>query len=165
VAKAYRLVRSILATAVEDELPARNPCQIKHGGVERSVERVIPTVKDVEKLSAAVPARYSVVPWLAAAGGLRRGEIFGLARRPRGRPVRSVVWRNAWAAARRSTGLDGLRAHDLRHLAGTLNGQAGATIKESTTFLGHSSPRAAMRYQHAAADRATEIARRVGDLL
>jgi hypothetical protein len=42
-AKAYRLLRSILATAVEDELIPKNPCAIKGARVERSKERPVAT--------------------------------------------------------------------------------------------------------------------------
>lgn len=44
VAKAYRLVRGILNTAVEDDLIKKNPCRIKNAGVERPVERPVLTV-------------------------------------------------------------------------------------------------------------------------
>jgi integrase len=39
--------------------------------------------------------------------------------------------------------------HDLRHTGGTLAATTGATIKELMARLGHSSPRAALIYQHA----------------
>ena len=38
-AKAYRLLRAVLATAETDELIARNPCQLRGYGQERSPER------------------------------------------------------------------------------------------------------------------------------
>jgi hypothetical protein len=44
VAKAYRLLRTILNAAVEDGLLVRNPCTIKGAGVERSPERPIATI-------------------------------------------------------------------------------------------------------------------------
>ena len=93
------------------------------------------------------------------------GEDALLFTNAKGRPVRATVWADAWTAARTATRLQSLRLHDLRHLAGTLNAQAGATLRESMQFLGHSSPRAAMRYQHAASERAAEIARRMDGLL
>jgi integrase len=52
-------------------------------------------------------------------------------------------------------GVPGLRFHDLWHSAGTLSAVAGATTKELMARMGHSSPRAALIYQHATAD-ATE---------
>jgi hypothetical protein len=38
VAKSYRLLRSVLNTAVDDELVRRNPCRIKGAGAEKSGE-------------------------------------------------------------------------------------------------------------------------------
>ena len=52
----------------------------------------------------------------------------------------------------------GLRFHDLRHSAGTLSAVAGATTKELMARMGHSSPRAALIYQHATAERDGAIA-------
>ena len=51
-----------------------------------------------------------------------------------------------------------LHLHDLRHTGGTLSGRGGATLKEIMSRLGHSSPRAAMTYQHATRDRDHAIA-------
>lgn len=81
VAKQYRLFRSILATAVDEELILRNPCQIKGGGVEHSPERPIPSFEVVAQLAAALPEHLAAVPWVAALAGLRKGEMFALARR------------------------------------------------------------------------------------
>jgi integrase len=66
-----------------------------------------------------------------------------------------------WNRATRSVGLAGLRFHDLRHTAGTLAARTGATTKELMARLGHSSPNAAMIYQHAAEDRDRLIAERL----
>ncbi len=75
-------------------------------------------------------------------------------------------FRAAWVAARRKSGID-CTFHDLRHLAGTLNAVAGATLKESMKRMGHASPDAALRYQHAIESRdnviATEINRLMGE--
>ncbi|MGH9154884.1 MAG: tyrosine-type recombinase/integrase [Acidimicrobiales bacterium] len=60
--------------------------------------------------------------------------------------------------AAKAAGMTGLRFHDLRHSAGTLAARTGATTKELMARLGHSSPRAAMIYQHAADDRDRRIA-------
>lgn len=43
-----------------------------------------------------------------------------------------------------------LRFHDLRHTGAVLAAQTGATLAELMARLGHSTPAAAMRYQHAA---------------
>lgn len=81
-----------------------------------------------------------------------------------GNPIRASVWTPAWAAARKNTGLD-VRLHDLRHLAGTLTAQAGATLRETMDRLGHSSPQAALRYQHVAASRPGQIASAIDGLI
>jgi integrase len=54
--------------------------------------------------------------------------------------------------------LAGLRFHDLRHSAGTLTAVAGATTKKLMARMGHSSPRAALIYQHATAERDAAVA-------
>ncbi|MGQ0825115.1 MAG: hypothetical protein ACT4OX_08855 [Actinomycetota bacterium] len=54
--------------------------------------------------------------------------------------------------------------HDLRHAGATLAAQAGATTRELMARLGHSSPRAALRYQHASAERDRGLAARLDEL-
>lgn len=60
--------------------------------------------------------------------------------------------------ARKAAGRPDLRPHDLRHTGVVLAAQTGATLAELMARLGHSTPAAAMRYQHAAADRDRLIA-------
>lgn len=60
----------------------------------------------------------------------------------------------ARSAARR----DDLRWHDLRHSGAVLAAATGATLAELMARLGHSTPAAAMRYQHAAQGRDKQIA-------
>lgn len=67
--------------------------------------------------------------------------------------------------ARKAAGREDLRWHDLRHTGAVLAAQTGATLAELMGRLGHSTPGAAMRYQHAAADRDAEIARRLSALV
>lgn len=66
-----------------------------------------------------------------------------------------------WHPARAAAGRDDLHFHDLRHAGATLAAGAGATIAELMARLGHSTPGAAMRYQHAAQGRDAEIARKL----
>ena len=75
-----------------------------------------------------------------------------------------TVWRRVWANARRDAGVD-CTFHDLRHHAGTLTATAGASIRESMARLGHSSPTAALRYQHLVELRDAEIASSIERLL
>jgi integrase len=80
-AKAYRLFKGILATAVDDGLIARNPCRVKGASVEKSPERPVLTVAQVYKLADAVGPRYRALILLACFCGLRWGELAGLQRR------------------------------------------------------------------------------------
>jgi integrase len=52
--------------------------------------------------------------------------------------------------AREAAGRPDLRFHDLRHTGAVLAAQTGATLADMMARLGHSTPGAAMRYQHAA---------------
>jgi integrase len=79
-AKAYRLLKSILATAVDDGLIRRNPCRIKGASVEKSPERPLLTIGQVYALVAAVDRRYRALILLACFCGLRWGELAGLQR-------------------------------------------------------------------------------------
>jgi integrase len=64
-------------------------------------------------------------------------------------------------AARDAAKRPDLRFHDLRHTGAVLAAATGATLAELMARLGHSTQGAALRYQHAAADRDLEIARRL----
>lgn len=64
-------------------------------------------------------------------------------------------------AARAAIGYPLLRWHDLRHTGAVLSVLHGATLPDVMGRLGHSTPGAAMRYQHAAAGRDVEIAARM----
>ena len=57
-AKAYRLLRAIMTTAVdEDNMLPRNPCRIKGGGDEDAAERPVLTVRQVFDLAERVGRR------------------------------------------------------------------------------------------------------------
>jgi integrase len=78
-----------------------------------------------------------------------------------GRPLdagsRSVMFRRA----RRTIGREDLTWHDQRHSALTLVAGTGATLPELMQRAGHSSPRAALHYQHASDDAQHRIAERL----
>lgn len=57
-----------------------------------------------------------------------------------------------------------LRWHDLRHSGAVLAAATGATLAELMQRLGHSTPAAALKYQHAAAGRDRQIARLLSKL-
>jgi integrase len=67
--------------------------------------------------------------------------------------------------ARKAAGRDDLRFHDLRHTGAVLAASTGATLAELLGRLGHSTPTAALRYQHAAQGRDQEIASALSALL
>ena len=79
----------------------------------------------------------------------------------KGGPLREGVWQHEWAQAREKVSLPGLHFHDLRHVAATLAAETGAGVKEIMYRIGHSSPQAALRYQHASQRRDRTIADRI----
>ncbi|WTO36044.1 site-specific integrase [Streptomyces achromogenes] len=80
-AKAYRLLKAIMETAVDDELITRNPCRIKGAGKEKAAERRIATVAQVDALAEAVGMRWRLMVYLGAYGPMRPEELAGLRRR------------------------------------------------------------------------------------
>lgn len=230
VAKAYRLLHAILATAADDRLILRNPCRIDNGGKEDSPERSMVPLSRAFAIADALPARYRMLVILTAFTGLRWGELVALRRDsisletceirviettvqldrgglradtpkshaglrtvafpaelvpdlashidryaehgdhglifvgPKGAPLRRTNFRPTWVRACAAANAPGYHFHDLRHTGGTLAAGAGASLKELMARLGHSSPRAAMIYQHATRDRDQAIARALGQL-
>jgi integrase len=81
VAKAYRLLHAIFATAFDDQLIKRNPCRIKGAGQDSSPERTTLTIEQVFALADAIRPRYRVLVLLAAFTSLRFGEFAALRRR------------------------------------------------------------------------------------
>ncbi len=223
-AKAYRLLRTILGTAVTDERLTSNPCNIRGAGQEQSEERKAPEVETVLELADAIEPRLRALVLLAGFGTLRRGELLGLRRRDidllhgtvtverqaqrlpgvgrvesdpksragrrvvylpaavtaaledhltayvapnpnasvfvgeHGQPLSPAVLYPAFNDARRAVGCPEVTLHDLRHTAGTLAAQHGATTKELMVRMGHASPAAALRYQHASERRDADLA-------
>lgn len=227
-AHAYSLLRSILNTAVVDEVLPANPCKVRGAGQTfraRSIEPV--SLDELAVCVEGMPERYRMLVLLAVWCGLRLGELMELRRRdielhpghevvhvrrgvvrvdgqivvgsPKSRAgVRDVaipphlvgaltqhlanhvapglealvfpsvkdptvqVHPNTlykqWHKARAAAGRPDLRIHDLRHSGAVLAAQTGATLAELMARLGHSTPQAALRYQHAARGRDSEIA-------
>jgi len=223
VAKAYRLLKTILNTAVADDVLPRNPCLLRGAGNERTPERVPPTLLEAHALADAVQPRWRMLVLLATWSGLRWGELVALRRSsvdlkngrvtvkdqlietassvtlgppktdagrravhlpphllpelsqhldrwvgpdpsawlfcgPLGAPLVRRNFTVHWTQARAEAGLPAVRFHDLRHLSATLAATTGATTRELMARMGHSSPRAALIYQHAAADRDRAVA-------
>jgi integrase len=229
-AHAYGLLRTIMNTAVADELIAANPCRVRGGGSARRAKRIKPaTLGELEALVGATPDRYKLMMLLAAWCALRFGELAELRRRDidvknRVIHVRRGVTRTkgsrivggpksdagkrdvaipphlmplvkshlrdhaqigrdglvfpaqhgghlapstlygVFYPARDAAGRPDLRFHDLRHTGAVLAAATGATLAELMARLGHSTPGAAMRYQHAAAERDKVIAEALSKL-
>jgi integrase len=80
-AKAYRLLRAVLNTAVrEDELIRVNPCRVPGADKEYSAERPVLTIVQVLALAKAVPERYTAMIVLSTFACLRWGEAIALQR-------------------------------------------------------------------------------------
>ncbi|MAT04931.1 MAG: site-specific integrase [Acidimicrobiaceae bacterium] len=229
-AKAYRLLRAVLNTAVDDELIVRNPCRVQNAGVERSPERPVPSGDEVWQLADLVDDRWRALVLTSAFCGLRWGELMGLQRGDvdlgaatvrverqvievdgeqvegppktdagrrtvamplplvpelrrhletytapdpaarvfvgvKGTTPRATNFGTHWRAVRAKIGRNDLHFHDLRHFSNTLAASTGASTKELMARMGHSSPAAALRYQHATAERDRAIADRMSELL
>lgn len=80
-ARAYRILRAILSTAVDDGLIDSNPCKIKGGGDYLQPERPTLNTTEIEALAAAIDPQYTTFVYFAAYTGLRLGEIAGLRRK------------------------------------------------------------------------------------
>ena len=83
----------------------------------------------------------------------------------KGGPLREHVWQKHWDRARREVGFPDLHFHDLRHVANTMAAATGASLRELMHRMGHASPAAALRYQHATRERDQAIARALGELM
>jgi integrase len=80
IAKVYRFLHSVLATAEDDELIRKNPCRIRGAGQEKSPERPTATLPEVFAIALAIQPRYRLLVLLAAFAQLRYGELMALHR-------------------------------------------------------------------------------------
>ena len=78
--------------------------------------------------------------------------------RKTGRPLRRRDLSEAWKGACSAAGTEGAHVHDLRHHAATTAARTGITTRELMARIGHSSPRAALVYQHATEERDRAVA-------
>lgn len=92
-------------------------------------------------------------------------EHAGVFRGPTGAIPRSSNFNEHWRTAREKVKRTDLHFHDLRHFANTLAAAAGASTKELMARLGHASPAAALRYQHATQERDRAIADRIDEMI
>src|SRR6202034_2866493 len=77
-AKAYRLLRAVFNTALDDGSIKRNPCRVKGADREDSPERPVLSVAQVYALADAVGLRYRALILLAAFTSLRWAELAAL---------------------------------------------------------------------------------------
>lgn len=87
----------------------------------------------------------------------RNALLFPAARDPM-KHLRPASLYKVYYRARDAAGRPDLRFHDLRHTGAVYATLAGASLVEVMGRLGHSTPAAAMRYQHVARGRDAEIA-------
>lgn len=107
---------------------------------------IIPSLlKHIEEYAEPGPEGL-VFPAVEGGGHMKSGALYKVFRR-----------------ARAIAGRPDLRWHDLRHTSSTLAAQLGATQAELMRRLGHSSPQAAMIYQHATDGRDREIANNMSE--
>lgn len=79
-ARSYSLLRTILGEAVRDGAITANPCTIRGAATVDHTERRPLTIKEVRRVAARMPHRYRLLVLLAAASGLRYGELVALRR-------------------------------------------------------------------------------------
>ncbi|HZA30297.1 MAG TPA: tyrosine-type recombinase/integrase [Propionibacteriaceae bacterium] len=80
-AHAYALLKTILGTAVSEQLITTNPCVIRAGGSAKTVHKAKPaTFEELAIIVENMPDRLRLAVLIAAWCGLRMGEIFELRR-------------------------------------------------------------------------------------
>jgi integrase len=87
--------------------------------------------------------------------GGKEGLLFPAAH---GGTLASSTLQTSFYLARVEAGRPDIHWHDLRHTGATLAAQTGASLAELMSRLGHSTPQAAMVYQHTAQGRDAQIA-------
>jgi integrase len=81
VANAYSLMKTILETAVADDVILANPCKVKGAGqYRRAKEPSTATLAEITALREKMPEHYRAAIDLGVWGSLRIGEVIGLQR-------------------------------------------------------------------------------------
>lgn len=81
-AHCYTLLRTIMGTAVTDDLLPANPCRIRGAGSTKRVHKIKPaSLDELARLVEAMPAKYRLMVLLAAWCALRFGELTELRRK------------------------------------------------------------------------------------
>ncbi|MCL3860638.1 site-specific integrase [Actinotalea sp. K2] len=137
----------------------RGIVRVRRGVVRVSTEVIVGTPKSTAGVrDVAVPPHLmsAVRAHLNAHVGAETDALLFPASDGRNMSPNSLYWH--YYPARVAAGRPDLRFHDLRHTGAVLAASTGATLAELMARLGHSTPAAAMKYQHAAADRDRVIA-------
>jgi integrase len=230
-AHAYSLLKTVLQTAVTDDLISANPCRIRGAGSADRVVKIQPaSLTELAAIAQEMPAKYLAAVMLSAWCALRFGEMAELRvkdvdlkkgvihvrravtvragetvvgtpksaagvrdvaipphlvpmlkdhiKQHAGRGVEGLVFPAAtgkkhlapstlykpYKRARKAAGRPDLRWHDLRHTGAVLAASTGATLSELMARLGHSTPSAAMLYQHASQARDHQIAAALSEI-
>jgi len=80
-AHVYALLRTIMNTAVQDDLIQANPCRVRGAGSTKRARKIVPaTLEELDLLVAHTPERYRVMVLLGAWCQLRFGEASALQR-------------------------------------------------------------------------------------
>jgi integrase len=80
-ANAYGLLRTILGDAVDEDLIVKNPARVKGAGSKkRQRELRVLSIPELDKIVAAIPARYEALVLLGAWCAMRFGELAALRR-------------------------------------------------------------------------------------
>ena len=133
---------------------------VRRGAVRAGGKVIIGTPKSQEGIrDVNIPPH--IVPMLKAhlakdISGGKEGLLFPARS---GGTLASSSLQRVFYPARAKAGRPDLRWHDLRHTAGTMAAMTGATLAELMARLGHATPTAALRYQHAAEGRDAQIAK------
>jgi integrase len=131
------------------------------GRVEVGTPKTAAGIRDVAIPPHLLPAVREHIAEHAAFG--RDGLLFPAATNPTEHLAPSALYR-VFYPARKAAGRPDLRWHDLRHTGAVLAASTGATLAELMARLGHSTPGAALRYQHAAQGRDAAIAAKLSQL-
>jgi integrase len=123
------------------------------GGFQVTTPKSDAGIRDVAIPPHLLPA---IEDHLAKHVGERRDSLLFPARQ--GEHLAPATLYRRFYTARDAAGRSDLRFHDLRHSGAVLAAATGASLAELMARLGHSTPAAAMRYQHAAQGRDREIA-------
>lgn len=137
----------------------RGVIRVRRGVVRISTEVIVGTPKSLAGIrDVAIPPHLLPVvrAHLDAHVGAEPAALLFPFGDGRNRSPNSLYWH--YYPARVAAGRPDLRFHDLRHTGAVPAASTGATLAELMARLGHSTPAAAMKYQHAAADRDRVIA-------